>query len=240
MPMNKKRLCCRQVAAVALLFLSFRVTAFAHREDYIDETLVFQTVEEGAIEPEAWFDYGHRPEGDFTRYNAALEYGITDHLMFDGRVTIDDPHNRSTNLDSGRFEMRHRFAEEGDWPIDLALSSEINVRRLDDGNYQCGIEPRLILSKDLSKLNVTLNIAEELPVNRGAPSVELASGARYDVTQLFRFGSELKYDVHERSGAVIPQIWFALPHDVTFKAGFSAGFDRNHENFLRLVVEVEL
>jgi hypothetical protein len=36
--MNKKRLCCRQIAAVALLSLSFPVTTFAHREDYIDET----------------------------------------------------------------------------------------------------------------------------------------------------------------------------------------------------------
>jgi hypothetical protein len=67
----------------------------------------------------------------------------------------------------------------------------------------------------------------------------LPLGARYDLTQLFRFGSEIKYDVHERSGSVIPQIWFAFPHDVTFKAGFSAGFDRNHENFARFVIEVE-
>jgi hypothetical protein len=113
------------------------------------------------------------------------------------------------------------------------------MRRLEDSHYQYGVEPRLILSKDFSKLNFTLNVAEELPVNRGAPSVELASGARYDMTQLFRFGSELKYDVHEHSGSVIPQVWFALPHDITFKAGFSAAFDRNRENFARFVIEVE-
>jgi hypothetical protein len=135
--------------------------------------------------------------------------------------------------------MRHRFAAEGDWPVDLGLSSEINMRRLDDSHYQYGIEPRLILSKDFSKMNITLNVAEELPVNRGTPSVELASGALYDMTQLFQFGSELKYDVHNRSGAVIPQIWFAFPHEITLKVGFSAGFDRNHENFMRLAIEVE-
>ena len=88
-------------------------------------------------------------------------------------------------------------------------------------------------------MNITLNVAEELPVNRGTPSVELASGALYDMTQLFQFGSELKYDVHNRSGAVIPQIWFAFPHEITLKVGFSAGFDRNHENFMRLAIEVE-
>ena len=88
-------------------------------------------------------------------------------------------------------------------------------------------------------MNFTLNVAEELPVNRGAPSVELASGARYDVTKLFRFGSELKYDVHERGGAVIPQIWLAFPRDITFKAGYSKGFDQNREDFVRFVIEVE-
>jgi len=159
--------------------------------------------------------------------------------MVDGRVTLDHPENRNTNFNFGRFETRYRFAEEGAWPIDVALSGEANVGRLEHGRYQYGAEPRLILSKDFSKLNLTLNVAEELPVNRGAPSVQLASGVRYDVTPLFRFGSELKYDVHERSGSVIPQIWLAFPHDVTLKVGFSAGFDHNRENFVRFVIEVE-
>jgi hypothetical protein len=82
-------------------------------------------------------------------------------------------------------------------------------------------------------------VAEELPVNRGAPSLGLASGVRYNATKLFSLGSELKYDVHERSGAVIPQVWLALPHEFTFKAGYSQSFDRNRENFMRVAIEVE-
>ena len=31
----------------------------------------------------------------------------------------------------------------------------------------------------------------------------------------------------------------ALPHEITFKAGYSKGFDCNHEDFMRLAVEVE-
>jgi hypothetical protein len=158
--------------------------------------------------------------------------------MFDARVTADHPLDRSTNFDSGRFETRYRFGEEGAWPVDVALSGETNMHRLEDGHYQYGVEPRLILSKDFSRLNLTFNLAEEFPINRGTPSLELASGARYDATQLFRFGSELRYDVHERSGSVVPQVWFALPHEITFKAGFSFGFDRNQENFVRFAIEV--
>lgn len=234
---------CGRARAVQLLVMSLSLlsvrTAPAHREDYIDETLVFQTVEEHAIEPEYWFDYGTRPGTDFTRHNIALEYGITDHLMVDGRATVDDPSNNKTNFDSARLEIRRRFAEEGDWPIDIALSAEGNTRRLENAHYQFGLEPRLVLSKDFAKLNFTFNVAEQLPVNRGAPSVELASGARYDATKLFHFGSELKYDVHERSGAVVPQIWLAFPHEITFKAGYSKSFHRNRENFIRFVMEVE-
>jgi hypothetical protein len=216
-------------------------SAHGHDEDYIDETLVFQTIEKGAIESAYWFDYGHRGDSNtyFQRHNLTLEYGITDRLMVDGRVTLDHPENQNTNFDFGRFETRFRLGDEGDWPIDVALSAEANVGRLENRRYQYGVEPRLILSKGFSKLNLTINVAEELWVNRGAPSVQLASGARYDLTQLFRFGSELKYEVHERSGSVIPQVWFALPHNITFKVGFSAAFDRNRENFVRFVIEAE-
>ena len=77
-------------------------------------------------------------------------------------------------------------------------------------------------------------MAEELPVNRGAPSVQLASDVRLDATELSRSGSELKYDVHERSGAVIPQIWVAFPQELTFKAGYSRKFDQNREHFRAL------
>jgi len=234
---------CRSERAVKLLVMCLSLLpvsmALAHREDYIDETLVFQTLDQHAVEPEYWFDYGTKPGGDFTRHNVALEYGITDHLMIDGRATVDDPNKGNANFDSARLETRCRFAEEGDWPIDVALSAETNARRLENGHYQYGLEPRLVLSKDFAKLNFTLNVGEELPVNRGAPSVELASGARYDVTKLFRFGSELKYDVHEHGGTVIPQIWLAFPRDITFKAGYSKGFDQNREDFVRFVIEVE-
>lgn len=228
-------------ALLILLMLSGVGSADAHDEDYIDETLVFQTIEKGAIESAYWFDYCYRGDSDryFQRHDLALEYGITDRLMVDSRVTLDRPENQKMNFDFGRFETRYRFANQGNWPIDVALSGEANMGRLENGHYQYGVEPRLILSKDFSKLNLTLNVAEELWANRGAPSVQLASGARYDLTQLFRFGSELKYEVHEWNGSVIPQVWFALPHNVTFKAGFSAGFDRNRENFARFVIQAE-
>ena len=52
-------------------------------------------MEKGTLEPEYWFDYARRDDSDiyFQRHNPALEYGVTDHLMIDGRVTADHPFN---------------------------------------------------------------------------------------------------------------------------------------------------
>src|SRR6266550_3760485 len=162
---------------LALLLLSCLVRiASAHRDDYIDETLVFQTIDEGAVEPEYWFDYGHRSDEGiyFQRHNVALEYGITHQLMIDTRLTVEDPNGRPANFDSGRLETRYRFGEEGTWPVDVALSGEVNTARLENGRRQYGVEPRLIFSKDFAKVNATLNLAEEIPINRGSPSLGLA------------------------------------------------------------------
>lgn len=229
----------RLTILAAVLFASLTGSVLAHREDYLDETLVFETLEMGEFEPEYWFDYGHRSGGDFTRHHIAMEYGLTPHWMIDVRGTIENASGSRALFDSARFETRYRFFEEGTLPIDIAVSGDFSFRRREDGSLAYALEPRLILSKDFGKLNVTLNLAEEFALNGGKAAFEVGSGFRYNVSQLIRVGTELKYDGREREGAVIPQIAFAFPHDITLKAGFSAGFARSTENSARVVVEVE-
>jgi hypothetical protein len=217
-----------------LLLLLFSSSAFAHREDYIDETLVFATLDRGEVESQYWFDAGSEDSDGFTRHHIALEYGITDHWMIDGRVSGLDEHG--FHLDSSRLETRYRFFNEGTLPIDIAGSGEVNTNRDTQGHQSFGIEPRLILSRDFTKLNLTVNLAEEIPFTRGHPSLEIRSGWQYDATELFRFGSELRYDTGERSVAVIPQIWFVFPHEVTLKVGYFYDFGGAHERFVRVAL----
>jgi hypothetical protein len=68
----------------------------------------------------------------------------------------------------------------------------------------------------------------------------MRGGLRYDVSELFRFGSELRYDTGERSVTAVPQVWLALPHDLTLKGGYSYDFAKPHLRFLRLTIEVGL
>jgi hypothetical protein len=118
----------------------------------------------------------------------------------------------------------------------LPVLERSNTNRDTQGHQSFGIEPRLILSRNFSKLNLTVNLAEEIPVTRGHPSLELRGGWQYDATKFFRFGAELRYDTEERSVAVIPQIWFVFRHEVTFKVGYFYDFGGAHERFVRVAL----
>lgn len=225
---------------LVLPFFLWTREASAHRDDYLNETVVYLTLAKKELEAEYWFDRGWRPGpgNDFIRHNAAVEWGITDHWMVDGRVTAISVDK--TRFDSARFETRYRFSDEGVLPVDFAVSFEVNSERDPDGSTNVGMEPRIILSKDLGeKLNFTANLSEEIPVDSGTPAFLAAFGARYNWTNLIRVGSEFQYNVDEHMGSVIPQIWLAFTRDVTVKVGYSAGIDQEPEDFARVALEVE-
>jgi hypothetical protein len=229
----------RKSILLCSFFVLCAARVFALGEDYIDETLVYATLERGAVEPGYWFDIGRNDSGQFMRHNLALEYGITDHWMIDARATVLDEIRDGFHFDSSRLETRYRFFDEGTLPVDIAASGEINSKRDDNGHQIVGIEPRLILSKELGKLNVTLNFATEFPFTRHNPSVETRGGWEYGVADFFHFGTELRYDTQEHAVAVIPQIWFTFPRNVTLKAGYSYDFGAMHERFLRTALVIE-
>lgn len=228
-----------------ILVLSSIIPAYqaqAHRDDYLDETLVYLTLEEAELEAEYWFDYGKDREEShyFFRHHAAIEWGLTDHWMVDGRSTMKSERDGATTFDGGRIETRYRFAEEHLLPLDTALSAELNWERDDQGSINPGVEPRLVLSKDIrEKLNLTLNLSEEIPFDSGHPAFLVAAGMRYNWTELVRVGTEWHHDTQDDAGSIIPQIWFALPKGVTVKFGYSAGYDANKEDFSRAAIEAE-
>ena len=220
----------------------FPRNSFAHREDYIDETLVFLTLERKSFEPEYWFDAGRETDAqrDFYRHSVAVEYGITEHWMLDGRSSFKHETAQANEFESARLESRYRFGDEGDRPVDVAVSGEFNVTHFAFANDEYGFEPRLILSKDIEQMNLTVNLPVEIPLDHGALSMVPAFGMRYDVSEAFRFGSEVKYDVEQKAGSVMPQIWLGFSESLTLKAGYSQNFAHNKERFLRVALEVEL
>jgi hypothetical protein len=221
--------------------------SFAHKDDYIDETLVYVTVERSEWELEYWFDLGRistlgseSSRQDFTRHNFALEHGLTDHLMLDGRLTISKLEGQPAVFDSGRLEGRYRFGEEGERPVDIAASAEINTERDENGKQVFGLEPRLILSKDIkAKLNLTLNVPLEIQPGPGSVELVPSFGLRYNASDPLRLGFEARYNSDSRQGAFIPQIWFIPKEGFIIKVALALGLDRNEANFGRIALEAE-
>lgn len=229
---------------LGILLIICTQQAIAHRDDYLNETVVYLTLQKSEVETEYWFDYGwytnSNTNNDFYRHNAAVEWGITDKWMTDGRITFISEQGKPTNFESGRLETRYRFANEGTHPVDIATSFEINAERNSDGSHTVGLEPRLIISKDfVEKLNLTLNLSAEIPVKNQSAEFLSAFGFRYNWTHLIRLGSEFQYNFKENTGIVIPQLWFTFNQDITFKTGYAYSVNQESNNFIRAALEVE-
>ena len=177
---------------------------------------------------------------DFTRHNLAVEHGFTDQLMLDSRLTFNKAEGEGVVFDSGRLEGRLRFGEEGERPVDFAASAEINTERDQEGEQVLGLEPRLILSKDIrTKLNLTLNLPLEIQPGLGSVELVPAFGLRYNASDPLRIGVEASYNSDSREGALIPQIWFIPKEGFILKAAFAAGLDTNKADFGRIALEAE-
>ena len=239
----------RAICACGLLLSAVATTllappASAHRDDYIDETFVYQTLGAHEREVEGWAEV-HAGHGQLPRfwYTGAFEYGIT------ARWTVDAAgqwvHDRDgTAFGRLRSETRYRFAEEGRHFLDLAASLEYEseTRRATEGAAERVLTPRLVISRDVSPaLNTTLNL--DFPVRLspgGGIEFRYAVGARYPAEGFLRVGAEFKQAPGERSAVLFPQIWFALPEEITFKLGTGIGLASEDDPFIgRAVLEGE-
>jgi hypothetical protein len=231
-------------AAVVILLLFPSVT-FAHRDDYLDETFVYLTLGRHEVEIEGWAearrDTDHRTAGWYT---GAFEYGISSHWMADGAAQV---FHRGDGFQFGRLrlETRARFAEEGRWPLDVAASTEYEheTRASTGVESEDVLTPRLVLSRDVSRdLNTTLNL--DFPVRLSGErevTFAYALGVRYPAETVVRVGTELKGNPSEHAAIAFPQVWFALPKELTLKFGAGIGLTSRTDHWAaRAVAEIEL
>jgi hypothetical protein len=218
--------------------------ASAHRDDYIDETFVYQTLGARERELEGWAEIrtGHDRNPRFW-YTGAFEYGITSHWTLDGAAQwVHDP--QGVGLGRLRSETRYRFAEEGRNPVDFAasLEYEAETHRATQDEAERILTPRLVVSRDVvPALNTTVNL--DFPVTLspgGGVEFRYAIGVRYPADGFLRYGTEFKQAPGERSAILFPQLWFAMPKEVTFKLGVGIGLASQDDPIVaRAVVESE-
>ena len=229
---------------IVAISLIFPAVAEAHRDDYIDETFVYMTLEKGAFEMEFWGEargtQEHTTEGWYTM---AFENGITSRWTLDAAGQMV---HKGSGLQFGRFrsETRYRFANEGEWPLDLAVSAEyeFEAEAASGGETDQTLTPRLVLSKDLTpKLNTTVNLDCPVSLTGGGLSFAYALGVRYPAESFVRVGIELKGQPAASTATIFPQVWLALPKERTIKVGTGFGLTDQTDRFVaRAVLEMEL
>lgn len=231
-----------------LIFLGLVVTLFssnralAHRDDYINETFVYQTLSKGEFEPEYTLDFHHarKDRKDFFLNSLGFEYGITHAWMVDGIASLKTDTGGDNVFQRSRVETRYRFSEEGVGPIDIATSLEYEWENEEGGDQ--ALIPRLVLSKDIiPKLNTTLNLFSEIGLSEAKIRAGYALAFRYPAQSFLRYGVELQ-GKHPSPNEllIVPQIWLAFRHEITWKFGAGAFLVSSRERFLaRTVFEAE-
>ncbi|HEY3123859.1 MAG TPA: hypothetical protein VGK70_07315 [Thermoanaerobaculia bacterium] len=149
-----------------------------------------------------------------------------------------------------------RSGEEGDRPVDVAVSFEVENERgpeesaglqpaASEPERAWRLTPRLVVSRDVGRqFNATLNLdfTREIRAHisdRWSPG--FAVGLRFPREAVLRYGLEWRRDFAERTRSVLfPQVWIALPHEATLKFGEGLGGGAAaSERTFRVVFEIE-
>lgn len=219
---------------------------WSHREDYLNKTFVYQTVEPKELEIEYIAEYGSGLISPMRlvewRQGGAFEFGFTSHWMIEGIATFRRTPGDEFRYLSTRIESRFRLFEEGDKLLDPAFSIEYTHSN-ESGTTRHIIEPTLVLSKDFSRLNFTLDFSLAKDANSDEKTeADYALASRYDFHHTLRVGFEAQGGfAHDSPHYFIPQLHFLLPHDITPKLGMGIRHSGQGEKlFLKFILEVGL
>ena len=189
--------------AAGLLLLSMWVggvpDASAHERHYV-WSAEYQTLPQGMFEVE---NYTTAKVPDFKKTNAntweyktELEYGLTDRITiahYEHWITQNKVRGKDATKYSGfDFEIKYSIGEVGKYWVDPLLYFEIkhDPRKKDTPIV---LEEKLVLSKNLGKLNITYNqIMESGTGHKGRTEHEFTLGFNYALTDSLRLGLETK------------------------------------------------
>ena len=157
-----------------------------------DDARVFVTLGRRELEFEYWIDGRFGPRGAL--HTLGAEYGLTDHLMADVSGRWFQESGGPFSFEQGFIEMRYRFGEEGERPVDFAVSVEYQVKRsVEERETHQLIEPRIVLSKDLGGWNFTANLFYSFVLDEKRRSAfEASLGARTPNFGRWNAGIELR------------------------------------------------
>lgn len=167
----------------------------------------YGTLAKGNAEIEFWDtavtkDIQTRNASDWTQ-KVELEYGITDHLNASLYQVYGQTADSSALTYVGyNIELKYRIAEANVLPVDVLLYAENEVSTV-EGNL---FEGKVVLAKDIERLNITYNQIYERLYSTGEGEHEYAAGISYEIAPWFRAGIESKGSYTEGEYAAGPTI----------------------------------
>ncbi len=211
-------------AFILLAVFMYTKDVFAHERTYV-WTEGYNALPKGEHEIESFVTLqvpnGGQTNANTWEYKGELEYGVTDHwalahgerLKTQNQVGNDD----STNYEGFEFESRYRFGEKGKYWVDplIFLEWATDFREKDHPN---SLEGKIVLSKDLGKLNITYNqvLGSELG-EKGRTTPEFSVAANYEVLPNVHVGGEF-----------VGQYWAPSSHRNELSLGPTLAYENKH------------
>ncbi len=229
------------------------VPAQAHLRDYLVNEQYY-TAKRGEFEVELWNDY-NLPEADQdgthnSKHQIEVEYGVTDHFQLAYYEVYTWDRAQDWARDGLKLEAKYRFAEAGQWPVDVAIYGEYANPNGSRDEHSDTLEGKLILSKDLGPWNLIGNVVFEREINAHEEwQLEVVGGVSYGVTPRVRLGMELKDTLgalgdlgqtETQAAYLVPGVYVALTPHVRILVGPAFGLTEAADNLqVHSIVEVE-
>lgn len=155
---------------VAGLWLLAVAPAHAHMRNYIFSQ-DYYTEKQGGFEVELHNDLNLSDTDNEDTYDSKhqleLEYGITDHLQAAVYEVWgwDNARADEWQRDMWKAELKYRFVEAGQWPVDVALYTEYKAPNGPRERRSDALENKLILAKHVGPVHLVANLVAEKNIN---------------------------------------------------------------------------
>lgn len=209
-------------------------------------TYEYMTVREGHAELEYYSTTEvpdtDAPETSTWKHQVELEYGLgpkTDIAMYQNFKQSNTPASKTFSYDGMKLRLRHRLAEKGELLLDTLLYFEY-VRNTDLSS-QGALEAKIVLAKDLGRLNLAYNQVIEFPIeNISQAEHRFSAGGSWKFSGAFRAGLETSGDYKAGAYYMGPTLHFrAKDMKIWANIGYMAGLNSDSKDAqTRLIIGV--
>lgn len=204
-----RKITCMLIFLMLTLLISSR--AMADRRSYV-WTYEYLTVPQGETEAEYYYTLENSDLGSFrdsTKFKhwIELEHGLTDHWDFSIYQTFVQNPGEPLKYEGLKLRTRYRFSERAVLPVDPLVYLEY-IRVFEE--LEDKIEAKLILARDIWKINISLNLVEEVEKKGGdewETEEKALLGISFEPTPQIKIGGEC--EIAEKKAYLGPTISFA-------------------------------